>query len=228
MAQIITFAGVAGVNAGSVNSLQAPAATYNQAAGNAILVISNAFNQAPGAISDTAGNSFGTPVLNYVGGNNNNIKAWIVKNCLGSSVNAVTVAYSAAAFATLAYFDISGCDTSSPTDVVTSAATSGAGATTISKTITTVQANEAIITVAFQDSASMISNTPPSGYTGSAINNGYAVYASQVVSSIQTGVTLTWTIGVGAFLDMLVVSLKAPTSGGPVNNNFLTMMGAGT
>jgi hypothetical protein len=213
-----TWVGGDGTNGVGVNFLIAP--SYNQTAGHCIVVVANAFGQAPGTFSDTAGDTPTTAIANYVGGNTNNIVWKIFYNTAGNASNVVNVTFSNANFASLNEWDVdigSTC-TSSALDVHAAATTVTNNGGTISQTITTTSANEAIMTAVFQDNAALSAATPPTSFTANTIQGSYSRGAQRVVSAIQTGVTLSWTsiLTAAANYDMATVSLKASGGGATV------------
>jgi hypothetical protein len=223
----VTVAGTAGTNGSGVLSLSTSA--YNQAAGNCIYVCCNCYS--PGAttfaISDTAGNSYGSPVLSVNGGNSNLIQVWAITNCLGSAFNAVLVTLSSfPSYATLTYYDISG---TTFLDIQVSATTVTSGSS-ISKTVSTNGSypNQAIISTMFQDSAGLSSATAPTGFTAGLVINSYSLTGYNTYTTTQTGLALTWSnISPTANFDMVVVSFGAAAAG-VTPLHLLTMMGVGT
>lgn len=228
MALSVTVAGTASFSATPSTSIATPA--YNQAAGNCMYVCVNAFLATAFSISDTAGNTFVASVPYYTGGNSNGIIVYTVTNCKGNASNVVTVTFTpiTVSYATLTYYDIGGAATASAVDVAQAAATKAGPTTTISSTITTTVANEAIITTVFCDGVSLTADTPPTGYTGGAILSSYSVTARNIVSAIQTGVVVGWTglTNGGNSLDMVIVSFEAAGAVSVLRE--LMLLGVGT
>ena len=208
--QTVTLAQAQGTVSSSTSSFSLSA--YAQAAHHCMVIIANSYNQAPAAtpLSDTAGNAF-TNVIAYVGGNSNNISAYVAYNVTANASNVVTFTWAAnPTVLTVTYYDVAttGNCTSSNLDVHAKA--TGQAVPTQSQIITTTSANEAIICALFSDNVSTSSYTPPTGFTAGPIVVNYATSAYRVVSTIQSSVTLSFTSvsGTGGDpLDMLTVSL---------------------
>ena len=222
----ITLAGQNGTFNASTNPLNAPSAgTYNQAAGNTILLVTNSFNngtppeQVGGSIQDIAGNSF-TQVFgsDVIGDNTDTVNAFYCTNCKGSAVNAVVFNWGASVsnYKTVWYFDIANA---SNLDVVASTINNGV------PFWTTTYANEAIVYLIFQDSAAFTSVTVPSTNgtwtQGGSIQSNYGASCFQVFNSIQTHIDPAWTWGGGGNTTCIVVGFGQTVSAAAPNLRML-------
>lgn len=201
----VTLAKTAGTFSAGVTSLAT--AAYSQASGHCIAVIANkAATTAAMSVSDTAGNTFAATVPQFDDGGGRDMAAWTVVGTLGNASNVVTVAFGeSTSFATVTYYDIGG--TCKGVDLGAHAISAPGGSTSIPQTVTTAFANEAIITSLFQQGASLASATPPTGFTAGSVVSGFSLSASAIVSTIQSGVTLSWTsVSASSSLDMLTLS----------------------
>ena len=207
----ITYVGSNGKNNSAFTSLVAPSSgTYNQAAHNCIVVTVQAFNYSAPAntdVTDIAGDTF-TLLQSQFGGNDDGTALLVAYNTAGSAVNTVTFT-NTNTYGTIKYWDVNlGVNCTAGKLDVNAFATAGTSPTQ-SQVITTSNANEAIITDLFYGNASLTTATPPTGFTGEAIIAQYSVAAYQIVSMIQSGVTLSWTSinGSSAPTAMCVISL---------------------
>jgi hypothetical protein len=189
--------------------------SYNQAAHHCILVVETNISGTISAPTDTSSDTPTNVIAAYTGGNTNQIDAWIFYNVAGNAAEVVTSNMAGSSYAGTQYYDINvgGNCTAANLDIAAHAT----GVTTgnsISQTITTTNANEAILTAMIQADGTLTSTTQPTSYTQGSIapnnTNGFVAEAYNVVSSIQTGVTLTWSaITATGQYDMLVVSLHS-------------------
>ena len=196
MAITVTQAGTGGVFGGSVTSLNSGSG-YNQAGGNCIAVILHwcCGSATPGTpvVTDTAGNTYTASLPIYGFNGNPSTRAMAIftaTGVIGNASNIVTCSWgsSTVAYGTLTYYDVGGCNA---VDVAASAASAPGSNTSISQTITTTFANEAIIATLFQQDATMTAATAPSGYTKGSFVESFTVSAYDIVSTIQSSVTLT-------------------------------------
>ena len=230
-APTVTLAGQNGTSNATTNPLAAPSSgTYNQAAGNTILLITNSYgaNSPPnsgagGGIADVAGNSF-TQIYtsDVVGANQDTTNAFYCTNCLGSAINAAVFTWAAGGssnYKTVWYFDIGNA---SNLDVKAWGVSSG------QPTWSTTYAAEAVVYALFQDSAGFTSVTPPAGWAqDGTLQSNYGAVGSKVFSTTQTSISPVWTWGGGGTTTMLVVGFgQTPVvAGGP---NLRMLMGIGT
>lgn len=208
-----------GASGGGVTSISTSA--HSQAAHHCIAVGANGFiASGMTAPTDTAGDTFTSVVALYTGSNQDSIAGWVAYNVAGNASNVVTANLgSSVAFATVQAYDVDpgGNCTSTLLDIHAAIATTSSG-TSASQTITTAVANEAILPFIYSSgSASFSAATVPTSFTAnpSGITASYGYSASRIVSTIQTGVTLTWSsLAPSTTYDMFTISIEAVSAGG--------------
>jgi hypothetical protein len=183
--------------------------SYNQAAGNCIVVAGGTYTGAGNDFStptDTAGNTYAL-ALGPITVGNANVRFYYAKNCLGNASNVITAHYNVSnQFCSIFAWDVAGVDLSNPIDVTASASgTSNSPSVTIS----TLYANEAVI--AFNEIGSGYSTASAgTGFTldgndGSGGNEGAGEH--EVFTSVQMGIPVgmslstapPWILGVVSF-----------------------------
>lgn len=205
------------VNAASGSDLSGvPAASlstsaFSATAGNLIVVFarqsSPGGNALTGTITDTAGNTY-TLIRYETLGISDRCGLWYATNIAGNASNVVTAAWSTnSLFTGVTAVQYSGLSTTSPLDTSTSANVLAATSIT-SPAFTTTAANEVLV-------AAGTVNFSPNTFTAGA---GYAIVAvdalnlqaveNKVVSSIQTGVTASMSIGAAHDWEFIVATFK--------------------
>jgi len=207
---------------GSVNSFSS-SPSYNQPAGDCIWAV---YTEGPensgatGTVSDTAGDSFSLVTNSFVV-DGTNAQSYVAFNSHGNASNVVTVTFPGSDVSgpwySLAYYDISGPCNYVDVNVTTN---QGTGLSSISETISTATANEVILTTGYnQFYASspysyITAITAPSGFTAGPLLAEDAESAYEVVSSRQSGLTVTWS-AVSPYITNIIVNSLGYRSSAP-------------
>jgi hypothetical protein len=180
-------------------------------------------NGKPPFISDTQGD-YATIALAHSSGSTNNANIEIFKDIIGGSSTAITCTQDGGGSGnmTLVAQEYSGADLVDPLDTFNISGTVGSPAGT--GNITTVQANEMILSAAINLSGganSVFTPTPSSGSMSviGSTNNGVnmaGALGDMQVSSIQTGLSVSWAITNVGFAQAGIVGIKAAHSAPPV------------
>lgn len=188
--------------------------TYNQAAGHCIWFsyIQGPETSGPGTVSDTGGDSF-TLVTNIDNLNSTWGQTYVAFNSHANAANAITVSFPTLSSYWIAatYYDISGpCNY---VDVNSFFQASGTSDTSISDTVSTVLPNEIILTTGWNIFYASVpysyitAITSPSGFTAGSLLAEDAESAYEVVTSRQSGLTITWSSVSPYITDIIVNSL---------------------
>jgi hypothetical protein len=229
----------------------ATTASYNQAAGNLIVVAVSSYGSpndgAPWTVTDAAGNTY-VAGTRFDPGINRAVQFFWAKNCLGNVINQITVNATLASggfafFISICAWDISGAALVTPNcgeamgwqaAPVTSPIATGAGAG--SSNLTTTKANAIILAFGTQNDygapiGTRTAQTSPAytldGVDWSAFYDAL-IYEHLVVAAIQSGVSVNFNTTDTASSGIIVVeafaSATQPSVGGPIE---LMMMGCG-
>ena len=212
-----TQAGAAFYEGGSSqNSLNA--SSYNQQAGHTIIAFITCYNSAITLPSDTAGNNWTKiSTVSFTSGVNfSYFSVYYCTNCKGNAANVVQAKFAGATYCAIDTWDITGVTALDATaSALGSAGTTGiSGAASV--TFTTGNTADLVIFYCVSSFSLWTGGTQPSGYT--ALPPVFPVRGNESgsykkVSSIQSGVTLTWNYNNAYASYALTVGFKLAPSG---------------
>lgn len=202
---------------GAVSTIALP--SYNQAAGNCIVVAAGLYQATVTGVTDTAGNTYVKAVSQLYSLTSTEI--WYAKNCLGNASNVISIATTGTGGYSGAFgWDVAGVDKISPLDV---AQTNGATSNTPTVTISTTAAAEAVIffngVVSGYATGSAGTNYTSDGNVGQGGDEYYGQH--RVTSSTLSSEAQTCSLTGSTVWGTVIASFKAaPTYTTWVSDNF--------
>jgi hypothetical protein len=167
------------------------------------------------SLTDTASNTWtrATSILSNDGIVGHEL--WYCKNATGNASNVVTANFSGVpTYRGIVVAQYSGVDTSAPLDATATGKTSGAS-TVSSGSLSTVQADEVLIAAGTYENTFSLTWTADTGFTIDIQDSQTALMLSRkIVSSTQSGITITNTISTSEPQSIVVATFKAAGGGG--------------
>lgn len=207
--------------------------TINATAGNFIVVTFRDYDVSShiyaSGITDTGGNTFARALNAPDSGNfDAAVEVWYAQVTTGNASDVITVSWGASTvkYISLLAAQYSGIATASPLDTTAGADTIPAQTTVTSSAFTTTQADELIV-CGCANNVGGGTWTPSVGYTNRVSDSSTVVMLEdQIVSAIQTGVTISVTYSVGSSMTMAVATFKAATAAA-TTSTYRALIGVG-